>query len=241
MKILIAESLDGFRESLRNELKNRHTVSCCKDGKRVLELIKQTQPDILVLDLALSGFDGLSILRALSHTTYKPKVLATTYHVSEYIVKELEGLSVDYIILKPSTVCAAMSHINAMITECEHSEDADEFLKLDRFLQDLGFDRSKSGYDCVRYALYCVHYQGLTMMTKEIYPAVAKACGGTVERVEKAIRDAIRDAWKCRHSTFWQLHFPMKQSGKKSYPSNARFLWSYPSEHSRSENIVNIL
>ena len=241
MKILIAETVEGFRESIRDQLKSRYTVYCSKDGAETLELIRSVRPDVLVLDLHLPVYDGFSVLQAISFMEKKPKVLATAFHTSAYVFAKLEEYHVGFVVTKPCTVCSAVNHIYSLLSECDEDADQKMYDMIDQFLHTLGFSRSKAGYACVREALYCVHVKGLTMVTKEVYPEVAKVCGGSSGRVEKAIRDAIKDAWSHRANAIWGLYFPVGRDGQIRCPTNATFLWTFSPKERNSKKKFNVL
>ena len=227
MKILIADTTKAFTESLERELCSRYEVYCCDNGKTALGLILKHRPDLVILDMHLAEFDGFSILTALKYSQTKPLVLATVRYLTDYIVEELRRFSVQYVLQKPVTICAAMTQVNMLLNQCENTQVADRYRSIDYLLHILSFRRSRSGYDCVREALYQACYNGMTMMTKEIYPQVAKICGGTASRVEKAIRDAITDAWSRRDDSVWSLFFTMNRKGQISCPNNSEFVRSF--------------
>ena len=62
-------------------------------------------------------------------------------------------------------------------------------------------------------------------MTKTLYPALAKQFNGTSTKVEKAIRDGIKDAWINGNRQIWHLYFQTGLSEERnSCPSNEVFL-----------------
>lgn len=70
--------------------------------------------------------------------------------------------------------------------------------KLDEIMLDLGFPENLTGTRYVREAVR--RYRPGMSMTKELYPAIAKACSSTPFRVERCMRHATeiafeRSAW----------------------------------------------
>ena len=241
MKILIADTPGPFRDALCAQLRPRHTVVCCDDGKIALQKIRDQQPDILLLDVCVSGYDGLSMLQALSFSVFMPRVLVITSFLSDHIVNELQRLRIDHILQKPVTVCAAMAQINSLICECDKEDIHDRYRKIHQLLHTMSFRRCCAGYDCVLEAMYLVRYQSMRMMTKELYPAVAKVCGGTRYRVEKAIRDCIHDAWQHRDDSVWRIYFPCDRGGNVVCPSNFEFLLAFSDDYVEQAQMVNFL
>ena len=67
-KILLADSSEEFRLLLRHTLEDTgefQIVGDTGDGEAAWELIQQTQPDIVVMDVILPGLDGVSLLQRM--------------------------------------------------------------------------------------------------------------------------------------------------------------------------------
>ena len=69
--------------------------------------------------------------------------------------------------------------------------------KLDEIMEDLGFAESLSGTELIRQGVAMVEAQRNIYMTKELYPALAKATGRTPAQVERNMRHAITNAVEC--------------------------------------------
>jgi len=81
IRIAIADDHPIFRDGLRKLLgleKDFEVVGEAKDGDETLELVRQKEPDILLLDLRMPGRDGLSVLQRLKHFPNKTKVIVLT-------------------------------------------------------------------------------------------------------------------------------------------------------------------
>jgi two-component system response regulator (stage 0 sporulation protein A) len=65
--------------------------------------------------------------------------------------------------------------------------------KIDQYMKELGHPENLSGTDYLRSAVRA-YEQGMSL-TKELYPAIAKAAGSTPARVERAMRHSIETAW----------------------------------------------
>ena len=65
-KILIAEDNPTNRELFRELLKARgYDVSEACDGPEALQMVEQTQPDLLLLDIGMPVLDGFAVVRAI--------------------------------------------------------------------------------------------------------------------------------------------------------------------------------
>jgi DNA-binding NarL/FixJ family response regulator len=81
IRIVIADDHPIFRDGLRRLLgaeKDFEVVGEAKDGDETLEMVREKEPDILLLDLRMPVRDGLSVLQRLKHASNKTKVIVLT-------------------------------------------------------------------------------------------------------------------------------------------------------------------
>lgn len=81
IRILIADDHPIFRDGLRKLLemeKDFEVVGEAKDGEETLELVREKEPDILLLDLRMPVRDGLSALQRLKHIPGRTRVIVLT-------------------------------------------------------------------------------------------------------------------------------------------------------------------
>jgi DNA-binding NarL/FixJ family response regulator len=81
IRIVIADDHPIFRDGLRKLLtleEDFRVVAEAGDGKEVLEVLEEYQPDILLLDLNMPGLDGLTALQKLQNSRTKTKVIVLT-------------------------------------------------------------------------------------------------------------------------------------------------------------------
>ena len=218
-RILIADASRLFCEALTECLGDDLDIRSCYTGDRVLDMVREDVPDLLVLDLGLPFMDGLTILRTLYTAGYRIPVLAlTTCFASDYVLQKLVDYGVAYIFAKPCSVVAVTTVVREILSgERPGRESSDR--DLHSLPMSLGFQVNFSGYPCVAEALRLYRQNTSQQITKELYPMVAKTCGGTASRVERAIRSTVRKAWECRNEAVWSLYFP-----EDTVPSNTRFL-----------------
>ncbi|HYQ72236.1 MAG TPA: response regulator, partial [Gammaproteobacteria bacterium] len=66
MKILVAEDEPGTRQMLSMYLEGKgHEVTSTGDGRAALESVRQSRPDLLLLDVRMPVLDGWSVLKAI--------------------------------------------------------------------------------------------------------------------------------------------------------------------------------
>ncbi len=80
MRIVLADDHALFRDSLRNLLASRgfEVVGEARDGKEAVELARGLAPDIVLMDLAMPGLDGLAATRLISADQPAVKVVILT-------------------------------------------------------------------------------------------------------------------------------------------------------------------
>ena len=70
INIALADDHTIFRDGLRQLLSTEpdfEVVGEAKNGTEVLDLVRELQPDILLLDLKMPGLDGLSALQRIQN------------------------------------------------------------------------------------------------------------------------------------------------------------------------------
>jgi len=95
MKILIVDDETINRTLLANMLYNAGYEDCiaAENGEEALELFKQEQPDLVLLDVVMPGMSGFEVapqIRAISDSTYLPILFITALEDKESLVRCLE-------------------------------------------------------------------------------------------------------------------------------------------------------
>ncbi len=67
-------------------------------------------------------------------------------------------------------------------------------MKIEQKMAEMGFSEQLSGTAMLRVGVAL--YERGAMLTKEVYPAIARACDSTPQRVERSMRHAIGRAWE---------------------------------------------
>jgi DNA-binding response OmpR family regulator len=77
--ILIVEDNEDLAFGLRNNLEiEGYTVRIAGDGVKGLARIRQSRPDLVILDLMLPNLDGVRVLRSLAESGPDVPVLVLT-------------------------------------------------------------------------------------------------------------------------------------------------------------------
>src|SRR5690242_9052703 len=81
IRIVVADDHPIFRDGLCRLLaleEDFEVVAQASDGRQVLEILQQVEPDILLLDLKMPGLDGLATLQRLQQSRNKTRVIVLT-------------------------------------------------------------------------------------------------------------------------------------------------------------------
>ncbi len=113
--ILVVDDKDDIREPLAKYLsKNEMRVSSANDGSALREMLKSTAPNLIVLDIMMSGEDGLSLCRHLRETTDIPVILLTAMAEETDRIVGLEVGADDYL-TKPFNPRELLARIKAVL------------------------------------------------------------------------------------------------------------------------------
>ena len=222
-KLLIADSSDIFISALTSALKKQFQILTCSDGETTLQLLQQEQPDILILNLMLPHKDGLTVLQ---QTSFHPSVIiAITMHLSPYVEHSITALGIDYTMIAPS-VESVVLRLHDLLGQYTAAADlADPAASSVHHLHLLNIPTHLDGYRQLCLALPMFAQNPQQLLTKELYPAVARLCSCKDGRaVEHSIRKAIHAAWKHRDNAIWRKYFTLHPHGKSACPTNKEFI-----------------
>jgi two-component system chemotaxis response regulator CheY len=101
--ILIVDDAAFMRGSLKYIVENagHSVVGMAKDGQEALELTRKLRPDIVTLDILMSGMDGISALEAIKKENSGTNVIMVSALGQEEKQKEAYGLGARGYIRKP--------------------------------------------------------------------------------------------------------------------------------------------
>ena len=115
--VIIDDELD-ILELLRYNLdKIGYKTTCLFDGESAIKEIRESIPDLILLDLMLPGIDGLDVCRILKNseqTAKIPIIMITAKGEDTDVVKGLEIGADDYV-TKPFSLKVLFARVNALI------------------------------------------------------------------------------------------------------------------------------
>src|SRR5262249_7946619 len=101
LRILIVDDEPLVRDAIRHGLQSVpgiEVIGECDSGRRAIESILSTRPDLVLLDVQMQDCTGLDVIRHIGPEHMPPVVFITAY--DQYAVKAFELNAVDYL-LKP--------------------------------------------------------------------------------------------------------------------------------------------
>lgn len=122
-RILVVDDEQAVLELLVYNLKKAHyEVLTAVNGRQALELARQAEPDLILLDLMLPEIDGLDVCRELRHVSRVPIIMITARGEEVDRVVGLE-LGADDYVCKPFSVRELMARIKAVLRRSQPDED----------------------------------------------------------------------------------------------------------------------
>lgn len=83
IRIVIADDHTLFRDGLKGILQKQtfiELVGEASTSREVLDVVRRTEPDVLLLDVSMPGRDGLEVVQDIKAQTNPPRVLMLTAH-----------------------------------------------------------------------------------------------------------------------------------------------------------------
>ncbi|MCM3801943.1 sporulation transcription factor Spo0A [Clostridioides difficile] len=251
IKIVLADDNKDFCQVLKEYLSNEDDIDIlgiAKDGIEALDLVKKTQPDLLILDVIMPHLDGLVVIEKLNTMDIPkmPKIIVLSAVGQDKITQSAINLGADYYIVKPFDFVVFINRIRELVSNRvtqvepkprpvqETQMTRSDFVKnvgnieteITNIIHEIGVPAHIKGYLYLREAIKMVidNVELLGAVTKELYPSIAKKFNTTPSRVERAIRHAIEVAWsRGKVDTINQL-FGYTVHNTKGKPTNSEFI-----------------
>ena len=233
MRVLIADPDAEFRLLMRDIINNQldmEIIGETGDGIEALDLSNQLKPDIVLMELMLTGQGGLEVLRKLPETKSNADVIILSAFVNGKVAADCSALGATYFVPKPCDMDSVLHHMriarrpNVQVPGTIN-EPSLETLVTD-IIHEIGVPAHIKGYKYLREAIILTVQdpEMINGVTKVLYPAVAKKFATTPSRVERAIRHAIEVAWDRGDVEVLQKYFGYTVSGIKGKPTNSEFI-----------------
>lgn len=233
-RIILADTGEELRQNFIHGLSNESDIQVLAhtgDGDELIRMTRELEPDVVVMEMVLTGADGFEVLNELSKLEHKPKILILSSYIRGNVAEIAASKGADYYITKPcriSTVCerirllcsaGAMQPVRDLRKTSLESQ-------VTAIIHEVGVPAHIKGYQYLRDAIMITvsDMDVINAVTKVLYPEVAKRFGTTASRVERAIRHAIEVAWDRGDLETLQKYFGYTVSNAKGKPTNSEFI-----------------
>lgn len=240
ISILISEDGSGFGKTCRSTLESYgYSVATVeKNGKAVLEVIKQRCPDVVLMDAFLHEIDALGVLKEMDEMGLekRPVVMVMSAVDNSKFEQELMNAGADYCFLKPFDIELMVQRVRQMVKwrKDERSEliidysreTSDLEIIVSDIMHQIGVPAHIKGYQYLRTSILMAIDDPEIMhaITKCLYPLVAKNYKTTASRVERAIRHAIEVAWDRGDVDVLNAYFGYTIQNTRGKPTNSEFI-----------------
>jgi DNA-binding response OmpR family regulator len=124
LKVLLVDDEKDFVENLSKRLQLRNLETrVALDGEAALEVVRQGNPDVMVLDLRMPGIDGIQVLRQVRQTHPQMAVVVLTGHGSDLDEAEARRLGASAYLHKPVELDQLVSTLHSVWQRLKKSKD----------------------------------------------------------------------------------------------------------------------
>ncbi len=233
-KIMIADGNEAYCGHLKQILENQvgcQVVARAYDGVEAVRMLRETKPDILILDMTLAKLDGISVLKTIASGDKRPMILVTSTFMTTYVAEMTRKLGVQYFLIKPCDVQTVAERVSEMCgsgvkAQTRGPRERNIEVMVTSVIHEIGVPAHIKGYQYLREAIILAvsDMEVINAITKVLYPQVAKTFATTPSRVERAIRHAIEVAWDRGDLETLQRFFGYTVSNAKGKPTNSEFI-----------------
>ena len=219
-------------------------VGTAKDGEEAYQLIKEKEPDVVLLDIVMPKLDGLDVLdKVKQDPAIKniPSFVMVSAIGKERITEDAFERGADYFIMKPfdhDLIINRIKHVQAqkngrkavnngkIVERMEMHPQKSLEAEITEIIHEVGVPAHIKGYQYLREAIMMSvnDMEMLNSITKILYPSIAKKFQTTPSRVERAIRHAIEVAWSRGKMDTIDEMFGYTINNGKGKPTNSEFI-----------------
>ncbi len=199
-------------------------------ASEVIKDVEEKRPQVLVMEIMLSGMDGFLVLSSLKKSlgSAMPKVIfISNLSHSGFVSKAIkEGAS--YFMVKPIMPENLAERIENLmeekVTESKEEKQLDE--KISNIFISIGIPAHIKGYQFLREAvkLAVEEPEIIGSITKRLYPTIAEKFETSSSKVERGMRHAIEVAWNRGKIENINTLFGLKIYSSNEKPTNGELI-----------------
>ena len=233
-KVLIGDDSAEYGLSWASLLKEEgmFAVTRQKNGRVILDSIKNDMPDFLIIDAKMPELDAVSLLEEIRALRLNPPATIVVSNLnSPEIEKEVMEAGASYFMIKPFPPNQILKKISNLISFRTSANtpgkevDNIEYIVTD-IIHQIGIPAHIKGYHYLRAAIILSigNDDMINNVTKLLYPSVAQKFSTTSSRVERAIRHAIEIAWDRGDVDMLNTLFGYTVHNTRGKPTNSEFI-----------------
>ena len=246
LNVAIADDNDRILELLGEIVssdKELTLVGKANNGEEMYQIIKNKEPDVVLLDLIMPKMDGLSVMERVNEDkTLKksPNFIIITAVGQERITEDAFKKGASYYIMKPfhnETVLNRIKHIQnevqnlqkEKIKTIDYTGGMKEISLENRvtdMIHEIGIPAHIKGYHFLREAvkLAVTDPEIISSITKRLYPTIAEKFATSPSKVERGMRHAIEVAWNRGKIENINNLFGLQIYGANEKPTNGELI-----------------
>ena len=164
-RILLIEDDDALSRMMRIQLEHAgYHVTVCQDGTSGLQTARDSDLDLILLDILLPDIDGWGVCERLQEITNAPIVFTTALGTEKDVVRGLEMGADDYII-KPFSYKELLARVKAALHRARRNAPSRATYENGRLLVDL--EQHTVAVNGERVALTPLEYKLLAALVQE--------------------------------------------------------------------------
>ncbi|MGN0577660.1 MAG: sporulation transcription factor Spo0A [Ruminiclostridium sp.] len=236
IKVLIGDDSAEFGLTWASLLKEEgmFAVTRQKNGRVILESVKNDMPRVLIIDAKMPELDAASLLGEIRSKTGRiPITIVVSNLNSPELEKEVMDAGASYFMVKPFAPELMVKKVKSiynlkmgvMPTGVSRELTNIEYVVTD-IIHQIGIPAHIKGYHYLRTAIILSigDNEMINSVTKLLYPTVAQKYGTTSSRVERAIRHAIEIAWDRGDVDVLNGLFGYTVHTSRGKPTNSEFI-----------------
>lgn len=245
LKIVIADDnqkmIDVIKEVINDE-PDLNVVGVATNGEETIDVIRNTSPDVVLLDIIMPQFDGISVMQRVKEDEKctNPAFIVVSAVGMENVTEDAFSKGAAYYIMKPfdnDMLINRIKYVGNIHNAPKVSNDLvikdtvnhKKFVlenEITSMIHEIGVPAHIKGYQYLRESITLAVNDPdiINSITKVLYPTIAKKFETTSSRVERAIRHAIEVAWNRGNPDILNNLFGYTISNGKGKPTNSEFI-----------------
>ena len=240
INIVILDSSEDFLSELKSYFDADVSFNVCgvsANGNVGISFINQFKPDVVILNLVLSGTDGFGVMDYIRQNKLPCSVIVVSNFGDDKIVNSAIARGAKYYFVKPVSAeniaqrigdilneTAPAYNVSSEVRDKRRVASLDE--KISNIFISIGIPPHIKGYQYLREGIKMAieNPSIINNVTKELYPNIGKKFDTSASKVERAIRHAIEVAWNRGRVDAINAIFGVRVYIGSERPTNSEFI-----------------